>query len=161
MSKQISQIYALLPSKQAGYFDIMPNGFREVYSCVTLEVLKAYMKNAFLNVYLIVLYFKACLTVSKHSGENHPTPHILRFLHFRFFSSKYWTSSKMWEPPVPEPASVLVPTLSYFHLWERRQDLVSRVFQNPIVELGTQAVGTDAGVCSCFACCFFFKQRMV
>lgn len=44
----MQQIHADLHSKQAGYFDIMPNGFREVYLCVTSRVLKAFIKKRIL-----------------------------------------------------------------------------------------------------------------
>lgn len=58
----------------------MPSGFREFYSGITFvnieSLLNKQTKNSFLSVYLIVLYFKECLTVSKSSSVNHSTFHI-------------------------------------------------------------------------------------
>lgn len=147
MSKQISQIYALVLLRRQDILILCPMASGRFIRVLLLWVFKSYMKNAFLNIYLIFLYFKVCLTVCKHSSGNHPTHHILHFLPFIF--SYQNTEFKDLGTTCSRACLCSSLNLALF-LTGRQHNLISWVFQNPRVELGTQAVRTDAGVCSCF-----------
>lgn len=147
MSKQISQIYALVLLRRQDILILCPMASGRFIRVLLLWVFKSYMKNAFLNIYLIFLYFKVCLTVSKHSSGNHPTHHILHFLPFIFS----YQNTEFKDLGTTCSRACLCSSLNLvLFLTGRQHDLISWVFQNPRVELGTQAVRTDAGVCSWF-----------